>query len=181
MRRAIVVPPVLAADALDELKRWLAITTTRDDASLEALLRAALDTCEAFTRIMPLEAECEEVLPAMRGWQSLVATPVQAITAMEAITSDSARTPLDPGQYLLDIAADGCGRVHLLASPAVSRVSVRFTAGLAPDWAGLPEGIRHGVLRLAAHHYRQRNEGGGQAPPAAVVALWQPWRRMRVA
>jgi uncharacterized phiE125 gp8 family phage protein len=62
------------------------------------------------------------------------------------------------------------------------RVAVRFTAGLAPDWAALPEALRHGVLRLAAHQYRQR-EGDQQSalPPAAVAALWRPWRRLRLA
>jgi hypothetical protein len=38
------------------------------------------------------------------------------------------------------------------------------------------------VLRLAAHFYTYRTDAGAQAePPAAVAALWRPWRRLRLA
>ena len=181
MKRTIIAPALLPGAALDELKAWLAITTTRDDVALTALLRAALDTCEGFTRAVPLEALCEEMLPSTAGWHRLSTQPVRAITALEAIAPDTTRTAVDPLAYQLDIAADGCGQVELKARLDQGRVAVRFTAGLAADWASLPEGLRHGVVRLAAHQYRERDEGGATTPPAAVAALWQPWRRMRLA
>ncbi|KLE34466.1 head-tail connector protein [Aurantiacibacter luteus] len=181
MKRTIIAPALLPGAALDELKAWLAITTTRDDVVLTALLRAALDTCEVFTRTMPIEALCQEVLPSAAGWHRLATRPVRAITALEAIAPGDTRTAVDPLAYQLDIAADGSGRVELKASFDQGRVAVRFTAGLAADWQSLPEGLRHGVVRLAAHHYRERDAGGAGAPPAAVAALWQPWRRMRLA
>lgn len=182
MNRTILSPPVLAPEALGELKQWLAITTTREDSALTALLRAALDTCEGFTRQMPLEHLCEEVLPATRGWHDLVTAPVISITSLQAVAGDGVTRALDPADYLFDIAPDGCGRVSLLATIPESRIAVRFTVGMASDWADLPGGLRHGVIRLAAHHFRERNEGGAErSPPAAVAALWQPWRRMRLA
>ncbi|KLI64861.1 head-tail connector protein [Aurantiacibacter marinus] len=182
MRRKLISSPTLSVEALDELKQWLAITTTRDDAALTALLRSSLDTCEGFTRQIPLSTSCEEVLPATRGWHDIATTPVQAITSLVSIGSDGTRTDVDPGHYLFDITADGCGRINLLAPPAENRVAVRFTAGLASDWNTLPEGLRHGMIRLASYAYRERNEGStSRSPPAAIAALWQPWRRMRIA
>jgi len=182
MKRTIISPATLAPEALDELKAWLAITTMRDDVALGALLRAALDTCEAFTRQMPLEAVCEEILPATRGWHTLVTAPVRAITSLQGLALDGTLTAIDPAQYLFDITADGCGRINIIGAIAESRAVARFTAGLAPDWAGLEQGLSHGIIRLAAHHYRERNEGGAErTPPAAIAALWQPWRRMRLA
>ncbi|MCB2065810.1 MAG: phage head-tail connector protein [Erythrobacter sp.] len=182
MRRLVVVPPVLAAEALDELKQWLAVTTTRDDAALVALLRAALETCEGYTRAMPLVAGCEEVLPASYEWMPLATAPVVAITNVEAMASDGTRAALPVDHYLIDITADGCGRLRLLRAVAETRLVVTFEAGIAPGWASLPQGLRHGVLRLAAHNYREREAGEGKVhPPAAVAALWQPWRRMRLA
>ena len=56
MKRAIVAAATLAPAALAELKDWLGITTTGEDNSLTSQLRAALETCEAFTGTMPLEA-----------------------------------------------------------------------------------------------------------------------------
>lgn len=180
MKRAVIAPPVLAGAALDELKSWLGITTTGEDAALTALLRASLETCEAFTGLMPLEAECEEVLAVAGCWQALATRPVEAVTGAWGIPPDAPRYALAPQDYAIELDADGGALVRVQAS--AGRVAVRFTAGLAAGWADLPDGLRHGVLRLAAHHYRERESAAASpVPPAAVAALWRPRRRMRVA
>jgi hypothetical protein len=33
-------------------------------------------------------------------------------------------------------------------------------------------------VRLTAHLYTHRSLDGGAGPPAAVTALWRPWRRL---
>ncbi|MFC3098240.1 head-tail connector protein [Alteraurantiacibacter palmitatis] len=181
MKRAILVPPVLAPGALAELKNWLAISTAQDDLTLLALLGSALDTCEAFTRTFPLMVEAEEILPPSRAWQGLSSNPVQAITQVEELRPDGSRTVLAAGAYALELEAGGAARLRLLSPAVTGRLAVRITAGLAADWDTLPDGLRHGVIRLAAHHYRQRdNADANPAPPAAVAALWSPWRRMRL-
>ena len=182
MKRAIITPAVLAGAALGELKDWLAITTSGDDVALSALLRTVLETCEAFTGAMPLVQLCEEVVPAAAGWQGLATRPVQAVTWVEGLPVTGARFAIPVADYAIDLDADGGARFRLVRIGDADRVAVRFTAGLAAGWADLPESLRHGVLRLAAHHYRQRESDGPQLmPPAAVAALWRPWRRMRVA
>ncbi len=181
MKRATLVPPVLVPGALDELKNWLAITSTQDDISLLAVLSSALDMCEAFTRDMPLEASCEELLPPARDWQRLSTTPVQSVTGVEEMQTNGTRLPLAIGDYALELEVDGTARIRLLSPVITGRLAVQFTAGIAPDWATLPDGLRHGIIRLAAHNYRQRDSNDAQpAPPAAVAALWSPWRRMRL-
>jgi uncharacterized phiE125 gp8 family phage protein len=182
MKRTIITPAVLAGAALAELKDWLAITTSGDDAALAALLRTTLETCEAFTGTMPLAQLCEEIVPATRRWQRLATRPVQAVTWVEGIPESGARFVLAVADYAVDLEADGGAAVRLVRTGEADRVAVRFTAGLAAGWDELPESLRHGVLRLAAHHYRQREADSPPAmPPAAVAALWRPWRRMRVA
>jgi uncharacterized phiE125 gp8 family phage protein len=182
MKRAIITPAVLADAALGELKAWLAITTSGDDAALTALLETALETCEGFTGTMPLAQLCEEIVPASTCWQRLATRPVQAVTWVEGIPATGARFAIPVADYAVDLDADGGATFRLLQTGEADRVAVRFSAGLAAGWADLPESLRHGVLRLAAHHYRQRESDSPQAmPPAAVAALWRPWRRMRVA
>ena len=182
MKRAIVTPAILPASALAELKQWLRISTTHDDALLAALLRAALEMCEAFTGLMPLEAECEERIPAHGGWLQLAARPVQAITAVAGVAPDGSQAALVAGDYELDLDADGAGRLRLLRRGNATNLAVRFIAGLVPGWDSLPEALRHGIIRLAAHQHREReSSGAAPQPPAAVAALWQPWRRMRLA
>lgn len=182
MKRQIVAPAALSPAALAELKQWLGITTTADDAPLVALLRAALETCESFTGTMPLAAECEEVLPVRPGWHMLLTHPVQAIAGVTGLPSAGAPFALATDAYAIDLTADGGGRVRVSAPGTASRIAVRFTAGLATTWDALPDGLRHGILRLAAHQHREReSEGASPLPPAAVAALWRPWRRLRIA
>jgi uncharacterized phiE125 gp8 family phage protein len=182
MKRAILTPVEPTPAALADLKDWLGIAATRDDAQLADLLRAALETCEAFTGIVPLGVSCEEVLPVCAGWQQLAARPVQAITQVAMLDIAGARTPLAPNAYSLDLSADGVGSVRLNAPARRGRLVVTFTAGLAPDWDSLPEGLHHGIMRLAAYQYRERDgTTDGPAPPASVAALWRPWRLLRLA
>lgn len=190
MNRVILTPAVLPTSALAEVKQWLGITTAADDAPLSALLVAALDICEGFIGQMPIEATCEEVLPAgpdasasCAPWRALATRPVLAITGIDALAIDGARTALAAETYAVELDADGTGRVRLPEGlSARSRVAVRFTAGLAASWDALPESLHHGLIRLAAHQHRQReSDGAAPLPPAAVAALWRPWRRLRLA
>lgn len=179
MQRAIVTPADMAGAALGELKSWLAITTTRDDPGLITLLQAALDMCEAFTGLMPLAAECQEMLAPLAGWQLLRTRPVQAIHGVARRDAAGEWHDLRASDYAIDLLADGGGRVRVNGDAAV-RVS--FTAGLASEWTSLPAALRHGIVRLAADQFEQRGTSAPRtAPPACVVALWQPWRRMRLA
>lgn len=56
-------------------------------------------------------------------------------------------------------------------------LEVHLTAGLADDWASLPDALRQGIVRLTAHLFAERDMG---EPPAIVAALWRPYRRMRL-
>ena len=52
-------------------------------------------------------------------------------------------------------------------------------AGMASDGNGVPEPLRQGIVRLTAYLFNARDGSGGE-PPAAVTALWRPYRRMRL-
>lgn len=182
MKRAITAPPTLAPTALAELKAWLGITTSRDDAELTGLIRTALELCEGFIGAMPLASGCEEILPACGEWQALSTRPVQAITGVFAIDADGTRKTLAASGYEIDISADGTGRMRLTWPVYQTRVAVRFTAGMAESWDTLPDAIQQGMVRWAAYQHRARDADKAAAgPPAAVAALWRPWRRMRIA
>lgn len=183
MKRAIVTPATLAPTAVSDLKDWLGITTGSDDAQLGMLLRASIETCEAFTGLMPLQQVCEELLPASNEWLKLAALPVQAITLIEGVPAEGARFALPAADYEIELDHEDQGRVRVRNPGSAGRIAVRFTAGLAAGWSALPEALRHGIVRLAAHHYRSREDSAGisPSPPAAVTALWRPWRRLRLA
>ena len=179
MKRAIVVPAPMPVAARTELKNWLAISGSAEDAFLESLLRASAETCEAFTGTMVLQQTCEELLRAEPGWQKLSAGPAQSIDLLVGIPTTGSVFLVPADEYEFDIDADGTGRVRLTRPQSLSRAQVRYVAGLSTAWDAVPEALRQGIVRLAAHHYRERDQGGS-TPPASVAALWRPWRRLRL-
>jgi uncharacterized phiE125 gp8 family phage protein len=100
---------------------------------------------------------------------------VQSIDGVEA-----AGVALPSSSYAVDIDARDDGWVRVLDAGDATRVRVSGTAGLAMDENDVPEPIRQGVLRLVAHLFTARDGDAGE-PPAAVTALWRPYRRMRLA
>lgn len=181
MQRIIVQPADLAGAALAELKQWLGITSANEDALLSGLLSASLDLCESFTGQAPLETVREERLDLSTGWKRLASLPVQAITSVELFAPEGSRIALPASDYEVDIDAAGSGCIRLTNPPSDGVIAVRLVAGIAPDWAMLPDALRHGIIRLAAHDYRDRDAAEPLSPPASVAALWRPWRRLRLA
>lgn len=171
--------PVLPV-TLAELKAYLRIATSEEDALLAGLVRSAADTCEAFLGRLLIQREVEEVLAPPRAWTRLGAAPVQAILGVSALAADGTASALPAQAYATDIDAAAEGWVRLLTPIEAGRVRVRYVAGLAGDGNGVAEAIRHGLIRLAAHLYLSRDLAPAAAPPAAVTALWRPWRRLRL-
>jgi uncharacterized phiE125 gp8 family phage protein len=176
----IIAEAPAAPVPLAEVKAFLRIGTCEEDALLAGLVRAAADICEAFTGRALLMRGVEEMLPASRAWTRLGAAPVAAIEAVALVGADGAATPLTAGDYAIDIDAAGDGWVRLLLGIEPKRVRVSYHAGMAAHANGLPEALRHGIIRLAAYLYAHRDERDAGGPPAAVTALWRPWRRLRL-
>ena len=161
---------------LAECKAALRLERDDEDAVLAGQIRTAMALCEAFTGHWLIEREGEQRLAADLAWQRLHAGPVQAVTGVYQAGAALA------GGWESDIAADGTGWVRLVGlprGPALLR-TVRFRAGLGPDWNAVPEPLRAGVVRLVSHLFSHRDAPDGGPPPAAVAALWRPWRRMQL-
>jgi len=180
MERIIVQPPEPGAAALAELKHWLGITRPDDDDALVGLLETSLAVCEAFTGRTPLRQVVEEVIPLGSGWQELVSRPVRRLTAAALIAADGSRTALAEPAYALELGATGAACVRLLQPMDGRGAALQLEVGIAEDWAGIPAPLKHGIIRLAAHHYRDRDGRASAVPPASVTALWRPWRSLRL-
>ena len=209
MMRVIITPPVLPPEALAELKQWLGVSTTQDDASLADLLAMVVDVCADFTGLLPLACTAQETIglasedwatsgrggadranagwpwrngSGRPGWQQLASRPVRTVASVAAVAVDGTTTALNTADFAVHIDAEGGCRVRIAAPGMAHRFAVQVSAGLASSWSTMPEGMRHGIIRLAAHQYRNREApGAGPLPPASVSALWLPWRRMRLA
>lgn len=171
---SVAIGAAPAALAVHEVKALLRISHAEEDALLAGFVRSAEAVCEAFTGLVLIERDVEQLVEADGRWRRLARAPVRSIEGVEAV--DGQALPVE--QHAVDVDAAGDGWVRVTGA-GHRRVRARFRAGLAADWNGVPEPLRQGIVRLAAHLYAAR-EDGGAAPPAAVAALWRPWRRLRV-
>lgn len=177
----VELAPGAAVVPLEEVKAYLRLEHGEEDGMLAGLVRSAGEMCEAFTGTVLVDRAVVETIAASGAWARLSARPVRAIERVTLVAFDGSETVLAAAAYAIDVDAAGVGWVRV-GGPGRARVGYR--AGMAADWNGVPEPLRHGVVRLAAHLYGERGggagAGSGSGPPAAVTALWRPWRVMRL-
>lgn len=171
-------PPAAIAVARDAAKAHLRISGDGEGGLIEGLAATALALGEAFTGTAWIAREWTDVLPVSRAWQMLGVAPVTSITSVEGLPAEGSAFALPAEAYAIDIDAAGQGWVRVTAPGAAGRVRVTLSAGAAAGWADLPPPLAQGAVLLIAHLFEHREADA--APPAAVSALWRPWRRMRL-
>lgn len=164
----VTSPAVLLA----ELKAYLRIEDEEEDALLTWLLRAATEAVEAWLGWLLIERDVEEWRVVRQGSIDLGASPVRAL--LEAESEDGT------GEGALRVSRFGVGLVAMSGVADGASVRVKYRAGLAQDWNGLPEPVRLGVLRAAAHFHAHRDAGADGGLPPAVARLVGPWRARRM-
>ncbi|GGO92840.1 head-tail connector protein [Stakelama pacifica] len=172
-------PAAAIAAARDAAAVYLRDGSSVNQARIEAIAGAALSLAEAFTGQALMLREHVAVLPVTGEWMPLPTAPVAAVTQVAGLPAEGAAFALPVGAYAVDVDARGEGWVRVIAPGIAGRVQVTFSAGLSPDWEHLPHAIRQGVVLLIAHLSDERS--ADDPPPAAVTALWRPFRRMRLA
>lgn len=168
-----------AAVSMAEAQAYARVETGEEEALLAGLVRSASALCEAFTGQVLVMRDFVEVIAATSEWQRLTLNPMRSIDLVEAVAADGSAVALAANDYAVDIDARGDGWVRIVGA-VEGRIRVSGQAGMASDANGVPEPLRQGILRLVAHLFATRDSGGGE-PPAAVTAMWRPYRRMRLA
>jgi uncharacterized phiE125 gp8 family phage protein len=164
--------------SLSEVQAYLRIENGEEEALLAGLIRTASAVCESFTNQVIIVRPVTESLPATVTWQKLDGSPVRSIDEVRLRSAGGLVTILGPDRCALNIDASG-GWVRCLQNEGEGVLEVQCLAGLASNSADVPEPLRQGVVRLVAHLFAARDGSAGE-PPAAVTALWRPYRRMRL-
>jgi uncharacterized phiE125 gp8 family phage protein len=164
---------------MSEAQAFVRIETGEEEALVAGLIRTASGLCEAFINQVVIARDFLIDLPVSGCWERVPVTPVRSIGEVDAIDASGAATVLMAADYALDIDSSGDGWVRSVCAGDATRLRVSGTAGMADDENGVPEPLRQGVLRLVAHMFTIRDGEAGE-PPAAVTALWRPYRRLRM-
>lgn len=163
------------AVSLAECKAYLRLERDDEDAIIAGFIRTAMALCEAFTGQWLIVRDGEQRLACDGAWQRIAALPVTMVSGVSGVDG-----PLPAMAYESDVDLAGTGWVRLLKSSAITMPVVRFRAGLGVDWNGIPEPLRQGLVRLVVHLFSHRDAVDAGPPPAAVAAMWRPWRRLRL-
>ncbi|MBO9712960.1 hypothetical protein [Sphingomonas sp.] len=172
-------PGAAIAAAREAAKAYLRIAGDSEDDLIDTLAASALGLGEAFTGSAWIARAWVDLLPVSACWQQLGVAPVTAITAVEGVAADGAAALLAADGFAIDIDAEGQGWVRVMVPGDARRVRVTLGAGAAAGWGDLPPPLRQGAVLLVAHLFEHRDADA--APPAAVSALWRPFRRLRLA
>ncbi|MFU8863945.1 MAG: head-tail connector protein [Rhodobacterales bacterium] len=162
--------------------------TSLQDELLTGFLRAAMAAIEA--RIGKILLERDFTLTLTR-WssptaQSLPVAPVQEVAAITLRDAEGGETIVATAQWRLEpdmqrpmVRATGGA---LPTVPTGGSAVVRFRAGMAADWQGLPPDLAQAVLMLAAHFYEYRQETGlgSGCMPFGVTSLIERYRGLRL-
>lgn len=163
--------------SLNEARGWLRMGASIDDAVVAGLVRAATGICEAFIGQWLVVRAAEEVVPLTGRGLLLGVRPVVAVDAVTLIAADGGEAALGASGWGAAIARDGSARLTIHAPGDAVRARIAYRAGIADGPNGIPEAIRQGIVRMIQHLHEAR-DGAGEAPPAMIAALWQPWRRL---
>lgn len=161
------------------MRDWLRLGVgDAEDELIAVLIGAAAGLCEAFTGrwLMVRAGEWRGRLWAGGHRVRLPVAPVVAVDEV-AVLVGGVESLLDAADYAVVIDWDGAAALRLLRGFGMCDLIVRYRAGMAATQAAVPDALRHGVERMVQHLYETRDAAAGAGvPPAAVAALWQPWR-----
>jgi uncharacterized phiE125 gp8 family phage protein len=166
--------PAEAIVTLTEAQAYARVESGSEEALLAGLVRTASALCEAFLGQIVIARPFSESVQASSEWRRLEVVPVRTIDS-----ASSGGIALAVAAYATDIDSSGQGWFRVTSGSISGVVTVSGSAGMALEQNGVPEPIRQGVLRLVAHLFTGRDGDGGEVP-AAVTALWRPYRRMRL-
>jgi len=161
----------LAVVSVQDVKDQERVTNSYEDNLIQRFISAAFDYLAGTVALegwlngfMILEEEFELALPFIGSSLRLPACPFDPdtqFTSIEARKDDGTYTPVDPSTYAV-VVDEIFGQVILLpdrswpdtpAHPIAFRVRFKAGASQAQD---VPDGIRLGIILLAAHFYQNR-------------------------
>jgi uncharacterized phiE125 gp8 family phage protein len=181
----IVTPPASEPLTLAEVKEFLRVDHSDDDATLAIFITAARQLCESYTRMALLPTTFEEYFddfPQYTGTFKdeirLSRSPVSAVTYVKYIDGNETTITADAAEYKIDtisrLARISPDNGWFGTYETINAVFVRYVAGFA-DAASVPAPLKHGMMLVIGDMYENRTDSVKRLPTASEY-LWNPYR-----
>lgn len=181
----VVTPPASEPLTLAEVKEFLRVDHSDDDATLAIFIAAARQLCESYTRLALLPTTFEEYFdefPEYTGTYKdeirLSRSPVSAVTYVKYIDGNETTITANASDYKTDLISQPA-RISpdngwFGTYETINAVFIRYVAGYA-NAASVPAPLKHGMLLVIGDMYENRTDSVKRLPTAAEY-LWNPYR-----
>jgi uncharacterized phiE125 gp8 family phage protein len=171
-----VTAPAVSPLTLSEVKLYLRIEHTAEDALVAQWIQAATEAAEKFLGVSLITQSHR--LWVRAPWSACLHMPkgpIQEIQTAEIRGLDGSTTTLDPETYVLYPAR---ALLQWLSVPVGEELIITYVAGFGDGASDVPSLIRQGML----HHIAAMAEAreGGAGIPDLAKALYQPFREVRI-
>lgn len=182
----LVTAPAIEPVTLVQAKQQLRVEVDDDNALITALIKAAREHVETFTRRALIAQTWDlklDVFPCDRV--ELPLAPVSAVSSIAYLDTAGVSQTWSSSYYRSVLFSGPKARRSYIepaygytypSTQAVSAaVSVRFVAGYGTDASSVPEALKAAVKLIVAHLYSNRGADAAPLPPAVDALLW-PYR-----
>ena len=201
----LLTPPAVEPLTLSEAKTHLRVDASTEDALITTLLTVARQRCEEYTgrslitqtwrlwldaagfnglwfdgqREAPISALTPDTLALSKG-------PVQSVSAITSFSEADIGTVFASSNYFVD--SDSVpARIQLRSgaswpSPgrSINFLRIDYVCGYGASGSAVPAALRQGMLQHLAALYEGRGEVVMTGMPAACLALYEPFRQVRL-
>lgn len=182
-----VTAPTLAPVSIDELKDYLRIDGTDDDADVSMITNAARLAFEGPTNLQTINTTFDYTLDRF-PWQGnpiiVPKAPLVSVTSITYTDSNGDSQTWASANYVADTSGTHhLGRISLAENVTypetigqANSVVVRFVAGFGAAPANVPEDIRMVIRRIACWMFEDRDLTQDDAINATFGRLIMPYR-----
>lgn len=170
---------------LAEAKNFIRVDHSDDDDLISALITAARQMCEEYTRRVLVTTTIDEVFDRFPNnrWEKLSNLiylsrgPVASITSVKYVDAIGSEVTLDSAQYVTDLISEPA-RIQstvgwFATAGVVNQVIVRYVVGTEKGAIAKP--LIQGMLLVISDLYDKRTDSVKRLPTASEY-LWNPYR-----
>ncbi|MDD3182362.1 MAG: head-tail connector protein [Alphaproteobacteria bacterium] len=184
----LITPPVVEPVTLDEMKAHARINDDADDELLSALLIAARQWCETYTRRAFIAQTWAQYLSSRPSQDRirLIRPPLISVTAVRTYDDQDQETLWENNNYFIDAASEPAllvlrnGKTWANFERAANGMLIEYIAGYGVVASDVPAPLRLAIKQLALHWYEHRGEalleGATAKVPLVIEGLLQPYR-----
>ena len=186
MTHKIITPPEFLPVTLQEAKDHLRVDHADEDALIESLIMAAVDSVEGYTRRAIVTRLVDVYFDAFSALMEMPLSPLKSVESITYIDADGITQTLADTEYNVYTSRTpgAIGPAYGKTWPSVQcqkdAITVRIQAGYGDAWNTVPPAVRAAILLMIGHLYENREAViVGQAVntlPLAVDALLAPYR-----